>query len=117
METIPAWSRSRTQRLVRKPKVIVSDSGLCAELAGLDEATLTSPLGVTHLGELRGGRVLGIEVRSTAKPGHQHATGLLRLRRRLGDDFIGGIVLNTGRRVFSMGDDIWAVPVPALWQL
>lgn len=156
VEVIPAWSRSRTQRLVRKPKVIVGDSALCAELAGLSEEQLLSPTGAVHLGgllegfvagellrqrawsrtdftlshyresggaevdllvELRSGGVLGIEVKATGSVGRQHASGLLRLKDRLGADFLGGIVLNTGDRIFSMGDGIWAVPVPALWQL
>lgn len=156
VESIPAWSRSRTQRTVRKPKVIVADSGLAAELAGLDEELLMSPTGAVHLGgalegfvagelarqqtwsqtdytlshfresggaevdlivELRGGKVLGIEVKATSSPGRQHASGLVRLKDRLGADFLGGVVLYTGTRSFSMGEGIWAVPVPALWEL
>ena len=156
VESIPAWSRSRTQRAVRKPKMIVADSGLAAELAGLDEELLLSPTGAVHLGgalegfvagelvrqqtwsrtdytishfresggaevdlvlELRGGKVLGLEVKATSSPGRQHASGLERLKDRLGADLLGGIVLHTGTRSFSMGEGIWAVPIPALWQL
>lgn len=50
VESIPAWSRSRTQRAVRKPKVIGADSGLAAEVAGLDEDLLLSQTGAVHLG-------------------------------------------------------------------
>ncbi len=57
IEAIPAWSRSRTNRLVRKPKLFVTDSGLCARLNQLSEADLRSPLGVNHLGGLLEGFV------------------------------------------------------------
>lgn len=156
VEVIPAWSRSLTQRKVKKPKVLLGDSGLCAELAGLDENQLLSPTGAVHLGgllegfvagelirqrtwseseyrlshyresggtevdlvvELRGGRVLAIEVKSTSSVGRQHISGLVKLREKLGPDFAGGVVLYLGNRAFSMGDGITAVPVPALWEL
>lgn len=156
VDVIPAWSRSRTQRLVRKPKVTVDDSGLCAELAGLSEDHLLSPTGAVHLGgllegfvagellrqrtwsqtdftvshyresggvevdlviELRSGGVLGIEVKATSSIGKQNTSGLTKLRNRLGPDFLGGVILYTGDRAFSMGESIWAVPLPALWQL
>lgn len=67
--------------------------------------------------ELRGGKVLGIEVKATSSPSRQHASGLVRLKDRLGADFLGGVVLYTGTRTFSMGESIWAVPVLAIWQL
>lgn len=67
--------------------------------------------------EVRGGKILGIEVKATSTPGRQHASGLARLRDRIGEDFLGGIVLHTGNRAFRMGEGIWAVPVPALWQM
>ena len=67
--------------------------------------------------ELRGGKVLGIEVKATSSPGRQSASGLVRLKDRLGSDFLGGAVLYTGTWTFSMSEGIWAVPVPALWQL
>ncbi|MFA7342824.1 MAG: ATP-binding protein [Terrimicrobiaceae bacterium] len=33
---LPAWSENRGKRLVKSPKYLLSDSGLCAHLAGLD---------------------------------------------------------------------------------
>ncbi|HOA88089.1 ATP-binding protein [Propioniciclava tarda] len=72
---------------------------------------------VDLLVELRGGKVLGLEVKasSTARP--DHATGLMRLRDRLGDDFVAGVVLHLGERAWNMGERLWALPVAALWEL
>lgn len=67
--------------------------------------------------EIRGGKILGIGVKATSSPGRQHASGLARLRDRIGEYFLGGMVFHTGHRAFSMGEGIWAVPVPALWQM
>lgn len=56
--------------------------------------------------ELPGGKVLGIEVKATSSPGQQHASGLVRLKDRLGSDFLGDVVPYTGTRTLSMGEGI-----------
>lgn len=57
VDLVPAWSRSLTQRRVRKPKALVVDSGLATMLDDLGEEDLASPLGVNHLGGLLEGFV------------------------------------------------------------
>jgi len=53
---IPAWSGDVARRLVKSPKVLFADSGLCANLAGFDSARLLEdldrlgPLLVTFVG-------------------------------------------------------------------
>jgi len=37
------------------------------------------------------------------------------LRDQLGDRFVAGAVLNTGRWVFPLGERVTAVPIAALW--
>ena len=41
--------------------------------------------------------------------------GLRKLRSALGDKFIGGIVLNTGERLYSQDDRIYVPPTDLLW--
>jgi hypothetical protein len=38
------------------------------------------------------------------------------MRDKLGDRFVQGFVVHTGRNVMSLGERIWAIPVAALWQ-
>ena len=40
---LPAWSRNREARVVRRPKLHLADSGLAAALAGVDPAALRPP--------------------------------------------------------------------------
>lgn len=54
---VPAWSRSLTNRRIKRPKALLLDSGLCARLSGLSFEDLTSPLGANDLGGLLEGFV------------------------------------------------------------
>lgn len=65
--------------------------------------------------EAADGRVAGIEIKATASPAGNDARHLAWLRDELGDRFIGGIVLHTGRNAFALGDRLGAVPIAALW--
>lgn len=56
-QTVPAWSRSASKRLVRKPKIVVSDSALAAHLVDVTEDDLLSPLGLNLFGPLLEGFV------------------------------------------------------------
>lgn len=65
--------------------------------------------------EMADGRVVGIEIKASAGPSLNDARHLAWLRDQLGDRFTAGIVLHTGRTIFSLGDRIAAVPIAALW--
>jgi len=43
--------------------------------------------------------------------------GLSHLARRLGDDFLAGVVLYTGPETLSFGDKLKAMPISALWEV
>ena len=43
-QTLPAWSRKHPARVIRRPKVSISDTGMAAALLGIDAAALASPL-------------------------------------------------------------------------
>ncbi|MBB5787623.1 ATP-binding protein [Jiangella mangrovi] len=61
------------------------------------------------------GRVVAIEVKASATPKSADARHLRWLRDKLGDRMRGGIVLHLGENAISLGDDIVAVPLSALW--
>ena len=67
--------------------------------------------------ELRGGTALGISVKGHIQPGAAESLRPGSAQGSVGADLLGGVVLYTGTRTFSMGEGIWAVPVPAIWQL
>ena len=37
------------------------------------------------------------------------------LQQQTGQDFVCGIILYRGRKLIPFGDQLWAVPVAALW--
>ncbi len=61
------------------------------------------------------GRVVAVEIKAAAAPKADAAKHLHWLRDRLGDDFVGGIVLHTGPMTYPMGDRITAAPISSLW--
>lgn len=67
------------------------------------------------IAELRGQRVVGIEIKSDSAPSGQDARHLEWLRDQLGDRFTAGVVLHTGPSTYSLGDRITAAPISTLW--
>ena len=64
------------------------------------------------------GRVVAIEVKAAISPGPDATRWLTWLRDRLdriGDDFVHGFVLHTGRNRVSLGDRLTLLPLDALW--
>jgi uncharacterized protein len=70
---------------------------------------------VDLVAELRGRKVVGIEVKSSGSPGPGAAKHLSWLRDQIGDRFHRGIVLHTGPRAYELGDRIIALPIATLW--
>ena len=62
------------------------------------------------------GRVVGMEVKSSASIQSKDFKGLQSLSETLGDAFHRGVLLYTGTEVLPFGPKVWAVPVSALWQ-
>ncbi len=61
------------------------------------------------------GRVVGLEVKSSATLQPKDFRGLQGLSETLGDVFHRGVVLYTGTEVLAFGPRLWAVPVSGLW--
>lgn len=114
---------------------VLSDGGLLgrmletfvlAQLRPLLSVT-TLPVGAFHLRQQDGrrevdvilesadGRVVGVEIKATAAAACRDARHLIWLRDQLGDRFVAGIVLGTGRGIYPLAERITAAPIAALW--
>jgi predicted AAA+ superfamily ATPase len=62
-----------------------------------------------------GGKVFGIEVKASETPLPKNFRGLHALASRAGKDFAGGTVLHCGQMTIPFGENLWAVPISALW--
>lgn len=70
---------------------------------------------VDIVAEIRGGAVIGIEVKAASAPTADTARHLAWLRDQLGDRFIAGVVLHTGPATYSLGEKLVAAPICTLW--
>lgn len=61
------------------------------------------------------GRVVGVEVKASATVNGHDARHLTTLRDKLGNRFVGGLLLHTGRTAAPFGDRITAAPLDTLW--
>jgi len=66
--------------------------------------------------ENRKKQVFGIEIKSAASLKEKDFRGLKRLAELTGNKFQKGIVLYSGEQVLGFGDNLYAVPIPSLWQ-
>lgn len=65
--------------------------------------------------ELEDGRIIGVEVKASASYSASQFKGLARMRDRLGDRFIAGVVLGTASTGYRYADRLWGAPISALW--
>jgi hypothetical protein len=56
-----------------------------------------------------------MEVKATAAPRLEDARHIVWLRDRLGERFLGGVVLHTGPRTFRLAERVIAAPIGTLW--
>jgi len=63
------------------------------------------------------GRVIGVEVKAGATVRSEDLGGLRHLAAALGDRFVAGYVLYTGRQTLPFGERLRALPIDALWRL
>jgi predicted AAA+ superfamily ATPase len=62
------------------------------------------------------GSIFGIEVKKSESVNIQDFKGLHTLAELTQKDFIGGIVLYSGKEAVPFGKNLWAVPLHVLWQ-
>lgn len=65
--------------------------------------------------EIDAWRVLAIEIKAKSAPNRDDARHLIWLRERLGEVFVGGVVLHTGPWPYMIDDRIIAAPISTLW--
>ena len=63
------------------------------------------------------GAIAGVEVKAGERVSGSDFRGLAKLRDSLGERFLGGVVLHLGRRGYTYGDRLHAVPVDRLWSI
>ncbi len=61
------------------------------------------------------GQIIGIEVKAGATLNPSSFQGLARLKESAGDDFLMGILLYDGDHTAAFGDQLYAVPIGAIW--
>lgn len=153
LERLPAWHANHLRRLVKRPKLHMSDTGVACALLGVDTKALETdrrlfgPLLETFaFQELRrqaSGRAqppelfhfrdrddfevdivieqgqsaeAGVEVKAAAGVTDADLRGLRKLRAAAGARFKAGVVLYDGTATISFGDNLYAVPLWALWE-
>jgi len=67
--------------------------------------------------EDRRGRCVGIEVKAAATVRSEDFKGLRWFEKQLGESFVRGIVLYTGKESVPFGEKLFALPVNALWHM
>lgn len=94
---------------------------ICKQLDWMDES-VTRGHWRTHDGdevdlvvERDDGRVVAVEVKAGSRVPSDQLGGMMKLRRRLGSQFLGGVVLCTGSRSYTYDHDLHVLPVERLW--
>ena len=63
-----------------------------------------------------GQRLVGVEIKASASVGPGDFRGLRALQEAAGDKFARGVVLYLGEQRLPFGDNLWALPITALWR-
>lgn len=65
--------------------------------------------------EDRGGRLVGIEVKTGVTVTARDFAGLRALADTAGSDLRLGLVLHPGRKAVAFGERLWSAPMSLLW--
>ena len=65
--------------------------------------------------EIENSRIFGIEVKASATLYNSDFKGLQLLRDKLGDNFLGGIILHLGTHSYTKEDRLYAIPLDRIW--
>ncbi|MGI8426665.1 MAG: ATP-binding protein [Actinomycetota bacterium] len=127
----------RLQRLTEE-KLLAASAAALAEFGQILETFVTSEIAKqldwleepvvrghyrTHTGdevdlvvERSDGKVACVEVKAGSRVPAEALQSMIRLKRRLGSNFLGGATLYTGARSYTYEDRIHIVPIERLWQ-
>jgi predicted AAA+ superfamily ATPase len=134
---LDAYAVNRTVRLIKSPKLYWNDAGLALRLGGGEPTgalfenfifselaawrdTRAEPASVCYWRTSSGkevdfvlesrSRLLGVEVKTTARPSPRDADGLRLFADEYGDAVVGGILLHSGDEMFWLRQGVLAVP-------
>jgi predicted AAA+ superfamily ATPase len=62
------------------------------------------------------GRLVAIEVKTSASVSKKDFRGIESFAETVGKRFLRGVVLYAGNQAVSFGNDLYALPISALWQ-
>lgn len=65
--------------------------------------------------ETAGRKVIAIEVKAASSLSKKDFKGIRYLKEALGEQFLYGLVLYTGKEILSFGENIWSAPIEVLW--
>jgi predicted AAA+ superfamily ATPase len=147
VQLLPPWFSNLGLRQVKSPKLYLCDTGLLVYLLQADPERLASDPKAfgpvlenkdatwsqahprtyhyrTHTGvevdlvlEGGGGRIVGVEVKSSATIGADDFKGLRHLAEAVGERFHRGVLLYGGTELLPFGPGMYAIPIPAVWQV
>jgi predicted AAA+ superfamily ATPase len=66
--------------------------------------------------EREDGKIVALEVKAASRVSSSELRGLLKLRRKLASQFLGGVVLYTGARAYAHDSGVYVVPIARLWR-
>ncbi len=70
---------------------------------------------VDLIAEADDGRIVAIEVKASTAVAPRAFENLRYLRSRVGERFVGGLVLHGGNETWKADDSLWAAPISTLW--
>src|SRR5712672_455176 len=109
------WYRNIGKRLVKSPKGYLLDTLLACHILDhdLDDTVKNKPELFGHLLE----NFVATEIIKQLSNGDTKADfkGIAEFAALTKDDFIGGIVLYSGKDAVPFGKNLWAVPFHVLW--
>jgi predicted AAA+ superfamily ATPase len=94
---------------------LLKHAGITASRAEISYYRNAAGQEVDFVLEGRGGKVVGIEVKSSTNVDTRDFRGLRSLAATAGSRFIRGVVLYTGADTLPFGENLWALPVSRLW--
>ncbi|MCL5997445.1 MAG: ATP-binding protein [Chloroflexi bacterium] len=153
IQLIQPWSGNLGSRLVKSPKVLMTDTGVLSYLNGLSEEQMlaspafSGPLVENFVGmellklaswsqqrpqlfyyrthdrkevdfvlQARSGKLVGVEVKASATVDGADFKGLQSFAEAVGQPFVCGILLYSGETLLPFGNNLYAVPISALWE-
>lgn len=66
--------------------------------------------------EEKGGNIIGIEIKKSMTIKPSDFDGLKVLKAHARKNFVRGIILYSGNQMTPFGEDLWAIPITALWE-